>query len=54
MRKKDLNQKGKKVQYKILKCFVIHETKTSSFLMIILKLLLRLNTKQFIQKKSRF
>ena len=41
-------------QHKILKCFTIQETKLSSYMMFILQLHLRLNMKQFIEKKSKY
>ena len=49
-----INQKSKNVLWKILNCFTNHEKLSSKCLMIILKLYLRLNTNQFIEKGSKY
>ena len=50
----DINQKSKKVHWKILNCFRNHEKLLLIYLMIIRQLHLRLNTKQFTEKDSKY
>ena len=50
-RERDINQKSKKVHWKILNCFTNHEKLLLSYLMIILQLHLRINTKQIHEKR---
>ena len=49
-----INQKSKMVQQKIFKHFRNLEKKVSNYLMIILKLYWKLNTKQCTEKDSKF
>ena len=50
-KEEDINQKSKKVQWKILNCLTNLEKLLLNYLMIILQLYLRLNTKQFMEKE---
>ena len=50
-RERYINQKSKKVHWKILNCFTNHEKLLLSYLMIILQLHLRINTKQIHEKR---
>ena len=52
--KKDLNQKSKKVHYKILNCFTNHGKLLLNYLMNVLQLHLKLNTKQNMEKISKY
>ena len=52
--KKDLNQKSKKVHYKILNCFTNHGKLLLNYLMNVLQLRLKLNTKQNMEKISKY
>ena len=49
-----LNYKRKNVKQKILKHFTNHEKNFSRYLMAVLKLYLKLNSKQIIQKNSKY
>ena len=51
---KYINQQSKKIRWKILNCFRNHEKLLLNRLMIILQLHLRLNTKQFMEKGSKY
>ena len=52
--KKDLNQKSKKVHYKILNCFTNHGKLLLNYLMNVPQLHLKLNTKQNMEKISKY
>ena len=47
----DINQKSKKVHWKMLNCFRNHKKLLLIYLIIILQFYLRLNTKQFMEEE---
>ena len=52
--RRDINQKSKKVHWEILNCYTNHENLLLNYLMIILQFHLKLNTKQFTEKNSKY
>ena len=52
--KEDINLKSEKVPWKILICFMNHVKLLLNYLMLILQLYLRPNTKQFIGNGSKY